>query len=285
MPIRIWFTTLMVLPLAAVGAGAQSYTLKIRNDAAPGKSITTSESGVFKIAVGVSVGGMVVKEEKKSETEVKQFTETVLEVDKKGLKKYTRTYAKAAKGEGAEPKKLSYAGKTIVFERKGDKIVATAEGEGVDAKDLADLTKSANNHVDDKKLVPSTPVKVGDSWPIPKDALGAVLGELKDATDTDKVKVTGKLTKAYKKAGQQWGTIEINIAVPMVKFGPLTLSKPVPFQAKLTFDGPIDGSSTAKQTRGMVMVKGVSDFEQNGQTITLDISIEGNYREERSAEK
>jgi hypothetical protein len=283
MRVRIWLTTLTALPLLAAGAGAQSDTLKLRTHPEPGKTITVTETSDMKVAVSIAVGGKVVKDDKKDGKEIKQYTEKVLEADATGLKKFTRNYAKAAKGEGEEPKSLSYAGKTVVFERRGDKIVA--EGEGVDAKDLADLTKSANNDVDESKLVPAKAVKVGDSWTIPKDLLGGLLGEMKEGADIDKLKVTGKLAKAYQKAGQQWGTVEISFEVPINKFGPVAISKPIAFKAQLTLDIPIDGSATTTQAKGRITVKGVSDFEQNGQTITLDITIEGSYREERSAEK
>jgi hypothetical protein len=282
---QIGLTAVLAAAFLASTAGAQSYTLKVRSHPEPGKTITVKETGKINVAVSVSVGGNVVKEDKKVGTDVKEYTEKVLERDEKGLKKFTRTYAKVTKSENGEPKDLSYGGKTIIFERRDGKYVAMAEGGGVDEKDLKELTKSANNSVDEMKLMPAKAVQVGDSWAIPKDVLGSLLGDLKEGADIDKLKVTGKLTKAYKKDSQQWGTVDVTIAVPIVKFGPFTLTKAIPFQAKLTLDLPIDGSSTANQSKGTLAIKGVSEFEQNGQTITIDLTLDGDFRHEQSAEK
>jgi hypothetical protein len=280
---RTWLATLVLLPILAAGARGQNYTLTIKAHPEPGTSVTVTENNRTDIAVVVTAGGNVLKEDKKSIKEMVQVTEKVLETDNNGRKKFTRTYTKAAKGEGAEPTKLSYAGKTVTFERQGDKYVASANG--VDEKDLKDLTKSVNNSIDEGKLVPPKAIQVGDSWAISKDVLSPILGEMKQATDITKLKATGKLTKAYKKDGQQWGTIEVTITAPINQFGPVKLQKPIPFQAKLTVDAPIDGSSTAMQSKGTLMIKGVGEFEQNGQTITLDVSIQGDSRQEQSAAK
>ena len=48
---------------------------------------------------------------------------------------------------------------------------------------------------------------------------------------------------------------------------------------------PLCALSTANQSKGVITVKGVSDFVENGQTITLDIIIDGDFRQERSAQK
>ncbi len=280
---RIVLTALVVLPLVAAGANAQSYELKIKRHADAGKSVTVDETAKVKIAFSVALGGNVLKEEKKVADEVKQYTEKVLETDQKGRQKFTRTYSKAAKGDDGELTDLSYAGKTIVFERQDGQYTAT--GEGVDEKDLKELSKSVNNSTEEQQLVPKKSVQVGDTWTIPKDALSSMLGQMKGGADFDKLKAQGKLVKAYKKAGQQWGTLEISVAVPIKQFGPLALEKAIPFTLKLTLDTPIDGSSTANQSKGLLTVKGASEFEQNGQTITLDVSIEGDLRHEQGAEK
>ena len=128
-------------------------------------------------------------------------------------------------------------------------------------------------------------MKVGDTWPLTKEALGSFLGELKDGADFDKLKGQGKLLKAYKKDGQQWGSLEIALSVPIRKFGPLELEKTIPFDLKLTLDTPIDGSSTANQVKGTVTVRGKSQVEQNGQTIMIDIDVSAVISRSQSAEK
>jgi len=257
---RILLTALLALPLAAAAGQAQSFTLKTKDFSAEGKSVSIIDTATVRSSVIIATGGNVLKEEKKVEVEEKQFTETVVEAGDKKPKKYTQTFTKALKGMEGEPAKQSYAGKTIVFERKGDVYEVTAEGGGVDAK-------------------------VGDTWTIGKEALALLGANPDDGLDLTKMKAKGKLLKAYKKDGQQWGTIEVTITAPVQKLGPLDLDKPIDFQAKATLDTAIDGSSTAGQMKASVSLKGRSEFTQNGMTFTLDIAIAGEFRSEHTAEK
>jgi hypothetical protein len=283
MRVRIVLTALVVLPLASALASAQSYALKIKGQPAEGKSVTVKETVKVNLAFNVALGGNVIKEEKKVMTEEKQYTEKILQADDKGAAKFTREYAKATKGENDESKSLSYAGKTITFERKGERYEAT--GDGVEPKELAELAKKAGSKQHEQALAPKKSVQVGDTWPVPPEMFAELLGELKGGADLEKLKGQGKLTKVYKKDGQQWGTLEISGTVPLKKFGPLLLDKPLPFQLKMTLDAPIDGSSTANEAKMVMTIKGVSEFEQNGQTITLDVALEANLRREQSPEK
>jgi hypothetical protein len=104
-------------------------------------------------------------------------------------------------------------------------------------------------------------------------------------TDLANFKGQGKLTRAYKKGTQQWGTIEIVITVPVKKLGPLPLDKAIDFQAKLTLDTVIDGSATEGVMKANMALKGRSEFTQNNMTFTIDITVDGDYRRDQSAEK
>lgn len=282
---RILLTALVVLPFAATAGQAQSFTLKTKDFPAAGKSVGVSETAENSSAIVVATGGNVLKDDKKVEVEEKQFTETVLEAGDKKPNKFTRAFTKALKGKKGEPKPLSYAGKTIVFERKGDIYEVTAEGGVVDAKDLEAFAKEANRPKIGQALYPKNAVKVGETWTIGKEAL-ALLGAISsDALDPTKVKAQGKLLKAYKKGSEQWGTIELTIVAPMQKLGPLTLDKPIDYQLKATVDTAIDGSSTAGQMMGTVALKGNTEFTQNGMTFTLEIAIVGDFRSEHTVEK
>ena len=275
----------LVVLVSGAAATAQTHTLKIKGSPAPGKSMAVTESAKLNIAFSVSLDNNVLMEDKKVAEEAKEYIEKVLEAGDKGPTKFTLTFKKAVKGEEGNVSKLSYDGKTIVFERKGDKFEATPQAGDVEEKDLAELLKKVNNKSNEGNLTPKDPVKVGDTWPLTKEALGSFLGELKDGADFDKLKGQGKLLKAYKKDGQQWGSLEIALSVPIRKFGPLELEKTIPFDLKLTLDTPIDGSSTANQVKGTVTVRGKSQVEQNGQTIMIDIDVSAVISRSQSAEK
>jgi hypothetical protein len=272
--------------LVAAGADAQTHMLKIRGNPAAGKSMSVSESAKVNIAFSVSLDNNVLMEDKKQAEDAKEYTEKVIETGDKGPTKFTRTYKKAVKGDAGDVNKLSYEGKTILFERKGDRFEATSQSGDVEEKDLKDLLKNVNNKArDNGALTPKNAVKVGESWTLTKESLGSFIGDLKEGADFDKFKGSGKLLKVYTKDGQEWGSLEIALSVPIRKFGPLDLEKAIPFEMKLTMDTPIDGSSTANQVKGTVVVRGKSQVEQNGQTIMLDIDVAAVVDRRQSAEK
>jgi hypothetical protein len=278
---RSWLAV-VVVPLVALAANAQSYTIQIKAHPAEGKTFTATETSLMNVKLSLAQDGNVLIDEKKVESEEREYIEKVLLAGDKQPKKFTRTYAKAAKGAEGLLDKLSYAGKTITFERKGDAYEVT--GDGVDAKDLDDMAAKVNKD-NGHLMFPKKAVKVGDTWPIPKEAFGALLAGLKDGADTDKLKAQGKLVKAYKKDGQQWGTIALDVTVPVRKLGPLTLEKPVAFDLKLTLEAAIDGSTTASKLGGTVAIKGVTETTQNNMTFTLDIAVMGVVNQQQGKEQ
>ena len=106
---------------------------------------------------------------------------------------------------------------------------------------------------------------------------------MKDGVDMVRVKATGKLTRVYKKAGQQWYTVEISVAAPVKKVGPWVLDKPIPFQMKMTVDAVLDGSSTADQLKGQLTVRGTA-AHATGPGFHAHSADRKQHREERSAE-
>jgi hypothetical protein len=284
---RIMLTALVVLPLAAAPTWAQGYTLKTKSFPDVGKSSKTIDQTTVRTAISLALGDKVLKEDKTVEIAESQFTEKTLKAGTDKPDKYTHAYTKAVKGPEGSPAELSYAGKTIVFERKGDAYVATAEEGGVDAKDLKRFTTRANRPDQTKTILPKTAVKVGDSWTLGKDAaaLFATDEDAAESFDGAKLKGQGKLVKAYKKGKEQWGTIAIDLSVPMTKLGPLTLDTPISLQVKMTLDTAIDGSSTAGQGRGTFTLKGKSTITQDGMTFTVDLAVSGEMRRDVTAEE
>jgi hypothetical protein len=282
---RILLTAFVLLPLVAFRAEAQSFTLKKKDFPSAGKSVEVIDTETTRSSVTITLNGNAVFNEKKVEVVVKQFTEKVQEAGDKKPNKYTWAFSKATKGKDGEQADLSYAGKTLVFERQGDKYKVTAEGDGIDPKDLDTFTKNANRPDQSAELLPKKAVKVGDTWTIDNKAALSFLGEAEDAVDLTKAKAQGKLVKAYKKGSEQRGVIELDITAAMKKFGPVTLDTPIDMKIKATFDATIDGSSTVRTDMGTIAIKGRSDFTQNNMTLTLDIAIEGEFQRKVGAEK
>src|SRR6267154_2408769 len=112
--------------------------------------------------------------------QAQSYTIQVLVAGDKAPKKFSRAYAKALKGEEGALDKLSYADKTIVFEHKGDGYEATSDGAGVVQKDLEELARKAGNGDEIAAMFSAKAVKVGDTWPIAKEAFRSLLSGLKE---------------------------------------------------------------------------------------------------------
>jgi hypothetical protein len=283
---RILLTALALLPLLAIRADAQSFTLKKKDFPSAGKSVLVTDTETTRSAITLMLNGNAVFNEKKVEVGVKQFTEKVLVAGDKKPNKYTWTFTRATKGKEGEQANLSYAGKTITFDRQDGKYKVTSDGDGVDAKDLDTFTKEANHPDYSAELLPQKAVKVSDTWTIDKKAASALLGDIpEDALDLSKSTTQGKLVKVYKKGNEQRGVIELTFTGFMKKFGPATLDTSIEMKLKATFDTTIDGTSTLRTDSATFTVKGRSEFTQNNMTFLLDISIEGEFRREVGAEK
>jgi hypothetical protein len=276
----------LVLLLAGSSAPAPTYLIKTKNMPDAGKSIDVTINATNRMAFNLSGGGKVLKEEKKAEIDDKDYVEKVLQGGQDKPVKYSHAFKKAVKGDKNAPVEQSYAGKTIVFELKDGLYKVRAEGGGVAEKDLETFAKNANRPKVGQEMYSDKPVKVGEIWKVSKKGLVALMeGTPEEAIDLAKVVASGKLLKAYKKNGQQWGVIEVVAKGPMQKLGPLPLTKPIDFQLKAVLETAIDGSSTAGEMKGQLSLRGRGEFRQKDLTFNLDIDGLMEYRQVQSAEK
>src|SRR5262249_55228406 len=108
-------------------------------------------------------------------------------------------------------------------------------------------------------------VKVGETWPISAKDLATLLSV--PNIDAEKSKATGKLVKAYRKGGKQWGVVEIKgkLGSKAMTGGPA-----ISMDFTMTLDSPIDGSSY----QGTQTMKGKMHFkfvqEQGGKKYTIE---------------
>lgn len=250
--------SLSVVLLACVGvARAQdAITVKIYKDATGDRSqtdLTTTETLKMKISDGT---GKVLKEDNNKTVLKTVYKETVLAKEgHKPATKLEREYTKAEidKSNSGKFEKLPYDGKTIVIEKKGDKYTFTYKGgKELTAMEAETLVKEFKDKKDDDKdmdklLLPSGPVKVGDTWKIDTKELlkdfekdAGIEGDLAKATGT------GKLVKAYKKDGKQYGEVSVTVDIPLKSVGKdndkLTFTQGK-MTIVLTFDGCIDGTA------------------------------------------
>jgi hypothetical protein len=290
---RSFWAGLLVLPAVAVAAPApETYTIKLKHNASPGKTVTIKDKSTQAGAVKVTdADGKVLMENKIDTVIEKEYTEKVLvqEKDDKRPKKYTQTYKKAVVTNEGKKKELSYQGRTIIYEIKDGKYEVTAEGDpALDKEDLNALKKEANNEDAkelDEALIPKKAVKVGESWTLDQKKLLKAFGAGSDV-DASKSKAEATLTKAYKKNGKQYGIIDLNLKLAVKSMqGGLKFDPPAMMDMKFALDVCIDGTETAGALSMTAKLKGKAVIDQMGMKFTVDMSLDSNGKKEQSAEK
>jgi hypothetical protein len=240
-----------------------AYTIKVKKN---GKGDVTTEDKQEIEDSKVKIedpDGKVLQDKKEVKTTTQAYKETILEKEAgKKATKLRREYTKATVKTGDDEKTLPYQGKTVLIEKKDGKFHFTIEGGAeLTGKDAALLNKSFNKDAKDdsdgddleKAIFPKKPVKVNESWSI--DAPALIKSFEKDSNQpipVDKAKVagTGKLLKAYKKDGKQYGVLDIHIDVPLKGDFPLGPGQSAPVRAgstmtmRIKVDGCIDGTSS-----------------------------------------
>jgi hypothetical protein len=288
---RTCWTCIAVLSILATTARAQEFTIKFKHSSDAGQSVTVKENSKETTAfTATDPNGKIVNQGKNTAVIDEAYTETVLEKGDKKPRKFKRTYEKATRSDGSNKLTLPYEGRTIVFEMKGDKYTATAEGTPALPKELLDeLVKraSGNDSEVDDAILPQKPVKVGDKWAIePKQVAKALAKEGGLDIDIDKSKGDVTLTKAYTKDGAQFGVLEVSMKLAVKKVGDLTFDPPGTMELKATLDVTIDGTGTAGTETSTSKLQGKgTEMPPGGQKITVDLTVDGTGKKEVSAQK
>jgi hypothetical protein len=214
---------LCLLPLAA--EAQESYTIVVKKGAKGSvtqEQRTDTDTSATKFA---DKAGGLLKEETTKVVQTQVFQQTILEQPegKKKPTKLKRVYEKAVVAVNNESQVLPYQGKTVLIENKGGKFSFRYEGGGEitgdDAKWLQKEFKDQDGNKDepelDDLLFPKQAVKVGEPWNIPMAEFVKKFGEENLDLFAEKCKGTGKLVKAYKEKGRQFGDIVIKLEMPV----------------------------------------------------------------------
>jgi hypothetical protein len=172
-------------------------------------------------------------------------------------------------------------GKTVIFVRKGDKYHFTLKDGGevpakaaeTFTKELARKTETSNAEIE-KLMLPKKAVKPGETWKLDLEPILANLfksGEME--FHTKKATGTGKLLKAYKKDGRQFGEIRYDVTVPLKAMGKVPTQLVFNDGAKMTMelklDTCIDGTSEAGTIQVRVVLVGTAST--GDATVRLDV--------------
>jgi hypothetical protein len=278
---------LIAVPASALGQ--ETYTIKIKKATKGSQSHeerVQSETSVVKV---LDLNGKELQVEKKGSTVSTVFEQTVLERPdpKKKATSLKRAYEKANVKSGSIVKDLPYQGKTVLIEKKGDTYTFKIEGGGAitgeDAKWLnKEFNESSKDEPDvdiDELILPTKPVKVGESWKIPTAEFVKFFEKTSGMTTFgDKATGTGTLTKAYKKDGRQFGDMQIKLEIPLKTFK--QMDKEVPFEkgAAMVIDakvsGCIDGSLEDSAGTMGFSITGTAVLPPDNPMFRLDLSIQ-----------
>jgi hypothetical protein len=276
---------------APAAAGAQeAYTIKLKR-AGQGQTslVDKTESATQAIKVADN-NGNVLQEKDEKQTKHMVYKETVLE--KKAGQRATRLkrqYEKATVTVGGDTKTLPYQGKTVLIEKKDGKYTFRIEGgeelTGEDAQQLKE--EFSKGKLDDEALeklfLPKRPVKVGETWQIDPALLAKGLQEdARMEVNVEKSKASGKLLKAYKKDGRQFGVLQLNLDIVPKSFSEggmkVVLQPGAKMVVELKADACIDGSISSGTATSDVTVSAealLPNPEQPMAKLTINVKAKG----------
>jgi len=274
----------LALTAGLAAAADETYTIKVAEFPPQGESVKVSATeGMTQVLKVSDENGKVVRNQKTVASKTNVYTEKTLKAEGNKRVKYQRAYDKAIEKVGDMEKKHPYQGRTVVFARVEGKYVVSAEGEPkLEEKDLAALADEANRETGDKlreALLPKKAVKVGDKWSLPAKQLTKLMEGA--PLDPDTVKGEGKLIKAYKKDGKQFGVMEFTFSYDNKKDG-VKLGRT---DFTTTLDTAIDGSATTGTMTVKVKVAGKRQVEQDGTKYTVEETADVDSKTERTAAK
>lgn len=268
-------------------AAQEKYTIKLRHGVQGDVSTRTQESTKKEAVTVTGPDGNVLQEKNQNIVEKFKFTEEILaKVKDQRPTKVQRTYTEATKKAGEASDKHKFHGQKVLIEKKGESFhFSIDDGKELTGEDAGHLTqafggKKPSDEDMDKLLLPGKPVAEGETWKINSKTFGRLLGEDEKVAkmfDLDKAKATGKLVKAYKKDGKQFGVLEYTFELPMTKLeGMFPCKEGSKMEMNIVVDGCIDGTINSDSATFTTKVKGsaevIQDDKPTGVIIKFDIS-------------
>jgi hypothetical protein len=272
---------LALLAAAAPVSVDDTYTIKLKKGQ-KGAVFTQHKQSSEESSVKIEgPDGKLLQEKNDTRKATEEYKETILEKEKgKKATKLRREYIKAVLKINDNEKELPYQGKTILIEKKEDgkyhfTIEGGAELKGKDAEELnRAFNKEGGSDSDEdaleKAILPPKPVKVNGTWTIDADAIvKSIQRSTKQTLPVDKSKTEGKgkLLKAYKKEGKQFGVLDIEVRMPLKGDFPLGRDQGAPIQEgskmvlHLKADGCIDGTSSDATLEGSMEIDAKATFK------------------------
>jgi hypothetical protein len=273
-----------LLALLTLTAGAQeAITIKIAAPKPGDRSkVTIEDKTVTRTAFKVGE-----KVETKDEVKTKSlvYIDDIIEnpMSAKRATKLKRTFEKAVVAKDGKKLNLPVEAKTVLIEKKGDKYFFSIDGKAVTGDALRiledEFNRAGTGEVRDI-MFPKKPVQPGEPWKVDAKELVKALGEQGPTFAEGGISADGRLVKAYKKGGKQFGVIEFNFAAPLTSLGPKNpvTVKDGKMTMKLSGEGCIDGTVATGKSNSRL------SLELTGSTMGIDLKVGVENTENRTVE-
>lgn len=280
--------SLCILSVLFAGArGADTYTIKVKKSSKGDVLLVSAEENEDTKVIVADGAGTVIQEQVNKETQVNKYREEILEkAAGKKATKLRRTYEKAQVTKDGKTTALAYEGKTVLIEQKDGKFRFQIEGgkelTGDEARVLAKEFERERQDEDkdfDAMVMPNKPVAEGETWKLDMKAIAEQMEkEAKMKCDGDKASGIGKLLKAYKKDGVQYGEMSFRLELPIksIEEGAekLALQPGATLIIQVTVDGCIDGTRSAGSNLFDFTMKGEGPFKApDGKEYKLKLTV------------
>ncbi len=281
--------------LAAPAVAQEKFTIKLHTNA-KGDVIQVSE----KIAL-IEKSTLTVMDKPQATGKEKVWSATFKEeiIEKEPGKmptKVKRTYQKAEMTFQGRKIAPSLIGKEVLIDLSGPNPAFNIDGKELTGDDLLFMAEGLKDRASQKEedrsfenfILPKNPVAVGETW---KPDLPALLKKMSEDVpitfDPANSTATGKLLKAYKKNGRQFGAFEVAMDLTMAKvgIGPMTFALDGSSNMKLTmrFDGCIDGAS-ASGTKEMILESKMAGKMKNADGVEVKLDGSAKINGKKTAE-
>ena len=266
----------VLVAMLAVGALVrgqdETYTIKLKEHAGKGQALKVTDrytgTSHFKIT---DPDGKVIRDQKEPDVSETVYTEKVLEEGGKRPRKISRVYGKATQTKGNKTTEKPYSGRTLLFQLKEGKYEGSAEGKPeVPSKDLTRMAEDLSEETaKTQALLPKKAVKVGESWALGGKEVARILGG-GFPIDPAKSRGKGKLVKAYRKDGKQFGVLEFRLDV----VGKSTDEDRSSGVVSVVYDTPIDGSGPPIKESGKAHFDRKGTLAQGGKKLALAYTLD-----------
>lgn len=270
---------LSILIVLAVGISAQAqttYAIKIKSGAGVGQTTThkysSADTGSAKF---FDTEGKLIDEVKPEKTDIESRT-TVLAVGPDArATKFMRIYKKTAYTKDGKNLTRSYEGRTLVFEKIGDRFrIGVAGKTALAADDITHLSDMVEQKGDWGSIVqhiaPAKPVKIGEEWTLDAKEVLKSVSDYK--SDPAKSTIAAKLTKVFQKGKTQVSVIEVKAMIAVVSaFDVVVFNPPAVVEHTSTIEVAIDGSSTERTVQHTEAIRGKGSIDTTEKKGTMEI--------------